>query len=103
MATDYLGQGTEEPANASNDNPKTPSSDDPQQIQFWCMVDDILRGGEAKRAVGSVTPSHPNMPGPATPYAYLSQLYRGGRQNAANQSPYLPQFPDEQPDEYELR
>lgn len=87
----------------TNDNPKTPSSDYQQQIQFWCMVDDILRGVEAMRAVGSVTRGYANMPGPATPYAYLSQLYRGGRQNAANQSPYLPQFPDEQADEYELR
>lgn len=83
-------------------NPKTVSSDYKAMTEYWKMVGAILHGVDALRStsarggVGAVA-------GPVIPYAALSQLNAPKRGRNAAASPFLPQFPDELNEDYELR
>lgn len=83
-------------------NPKTTSSDYRAMAPYWKMVGTILHGVDALRSVLQIGGTGA-VAGPAIPYASLSQLnaYRRGR--AGSMSPYLPQFPSERNDAYDMR
>lgn len=83
-------------------NPQTPSSDYRSMFEFWSMVEAIVDGVDHLRRAYS-TGSGGAVSGPKIPYASLQQLsaYRRGR--GAAQSPYLPQLPNEQNLDYEVR
>lgn len=77
------------------ESPRKTSSDYDLSSPYWTMVCAILGGAERLRAVPGQS-----VPGPAQAYSNLSQLDRG---RFAPESPYLPQFPNELPQEYERR
>lgn len=86
---------------AEKPNPKKPSSDYSASAAYWNMVSSILNGVESLRVVGLA--SRASVAGPAQPVGLLSQLGRNRRARGNTGSPYLPQFPNEQDDIYELR
>lgn len=83
-------------------SPKTVSSDYRAMAPFWKMVDAILHGAEAMRAVsGSMGVS--SVAGPVVPYASLAQLNSPRRGRNGAQSMFLPQFPQESNADYDMR
>lgn len=82
-------------ADKEKGNPGTKSSEYEAQIGYWTMVNAILCGVEAMRAVAVG-----NVAGPPTPFATLQQLNRG---RFGPESPYLPRFPNENAVDYDRR
>lgn len=68
---------------AETNNPMQTSGDYDAMSGYWTMVDAIVAGAEAMRAIGGVRPA--------------------GSGRAFAQSPYLPAFPNESQADYELR
>ncbi len=91
-------------ATTESPNPKVVSSDYRAMQPYWQMVSDILKGVEALRSTSGGDYASPAVPGPAIPYENLSQLgvSRHGK-GSGNQSPYLPQFPNELNLDYQIR
>lgn len=86
---------------ADTQDPSTPSGDYSAMCEYWDMVDAILGGAPAMRAATRSTQTY--LPGPAQPVPQLNELQRSVIQRTANESPYLPKFPNEDPMAYELR
>lgn len=96
-------------AETDTSTPLTPSSDYLAMLPFWQMVNAILGGAEAMRAI-----RWHGTPGPVTPYNNLAQLDRINMASAGSMSstgiasqmwasPYLPRFPNENWIDYEMR
>jgi hypothetical protein len=84
-------------------DPKTPSSDYTASNHYWNMVNSILSGVEAMRAIEGYG-NAPNVAGPAIPFAHIAMLNRGLlRTTSGRGSPYLPQFPNETDADYTMR
>ena len=83
-------------------NPKTLSGDYRLMADFWKMVTAILQGVEALRQPAAYGAKNA-VAGPAIPYASLSQLSVQRRGRAGSESPYLPQFPQEENQDYDYR
>lgn len=82
-------------------DPSTPSGDYTAMCEYWDMVDAILGGAPKMRAATRSTQTY--LPGPALPVAQLNELQRSVIMRQANESPYLPKFPNEDNMAYDLR
>jgi hypothetical protein len=69
---------------------------------YWKMVGAILHGVDALRST-TTRGGKGAVAGPVVPYAALSQLDAHRRGRSAVTSPYLPQFPNEQNIDYDVR
>lgn len=86
-----------------NPTPRQTSGDYQAMAPFWKKVSDILAGVDAMRSSSSGRYASDAVAGPAIPYATLSQLNAHRRGRSGAQSPYLPQFPAENNEDYDLR
>lgn len=87
---------------AQEDSPRTTSSTYTSMSLYWRMVSDILCGVEAMRSSGMQN-YRSSVAGPAIPVANLSQLNAHRRGRSGAESPYLPQFPNEDNEDYDIR
>ena len=84
---------------ADDFNPLTPSSDYDRSAAYWRMVDAILSGVEAMRAIGGAD-AYTRAAGPTQPASSLAEL---NRRNVVAESPYLPKFENETAFDYDCR
>lgn len=83
-------------------NPKSVSSDYKAMAPYWKLIDAVLHGVEALRAVAGEG-GKGAIAGPVIPYASLQQLNNPRRGRDGARSPYLPQFEGELNEDYERR
>jgi hypothetical protein len=86
----------------TENNPRSTSSDYKAMCDYWKMVTAILHGVDALRATSSLGLQQA-VAGPVIPYSSLSQLTNTRKGRSGATSPYLPQFPEEENEDYELR
>jgi hypothetical protein len=80
-------------------DPSSPSSDYSASVLFWKMASDILAGAEAMRATSSAG----RLGGPPIQFQNVPTQSFNALRGEEAQSPYLPKFPNEPPEEYARR